>query len=123
MVNTILQICYGLMIFNAGWIVAWLLKDLSRRTNMSNEKTLIERLVEAGYPVDDIHHHYTDLYVYQNEITDRVLDCWLKEKGRSGLKDEDFFVERFNSNIDGKPMYDIAFQYERSVVDGLRKKN
>ena len=30
---------------------------------------LMKRLVDAGYPREEMYHHYTDLYVYVNEIS------------------------------------------------------
>ena len=30
---------------------------------------LMKRLVDAGYPREEMDHHYTDLYVYVNEIS------------------------------------------------------
>lgn len=30
---------------------------------------LMKRLVGAGYPREEMDHHYTDLYVYVNEIS------------------------------------------------------
>lgn len=36
-------------------------------------KTLIDMLVEAGYPKEDIHHHESDLYVFVTPLTTKVL--------------------------------------------------
>ena len=30
---------------------------------------LMKRLVDAGYPREEMDHHYTDLYVYVNDIS------------------------------------------------------
>ena len=78
---------------------------------MATNKPLMERLVEAGYPKDQIYHHETDLYVFQTELTTKVIDEWLPENGWKRLKDDPFLIGRFNDQITGKPMYDIAFQY------------
>lgn len=73
--------------------------------------TLIERLLEAGYPADEIYHHESDLYVYKTEATTKVLDEWLEDNGWRKLANDPFLVSVFKDQITGKPMYDIAFQY------------
>ena len=41
--------------------------------------TLIERLIAAGYPREDIYHHRSDLYIYVTPLTKKVVDEWFKE--------------------------------------------
>lgn len=36
--------------------------------------TLMERLVEAGYPMEEMDHHCSDLYVYVTPLTWKVID-------------------------------------------------
>ena len=74
-------------------------------------KPLMQMLLEAGYPKDQVFHHESDLYVYRNDLTTKVIDEWLAENGWSGAKNDSFFIDRFIDQITGKPMYDIAFQY------------
>lgn len=76
-------------------------------------KTLIEMLIEAGYPKEDIHHHDSDLYIFVTPLTTKVLEDWCKENGwNTGLvKKESLLFSKFRDNITGKKMYDIAFQY------------
>lgn len=82
--------------------------------------TLIEKLIEAGYPRDEMYHHYSDLYIFITPLTIRVVDEWFKEQGYN----KDLFVSRFTDNVTGKPMYDIAFQYyEIGVKDGVSEKD
>ena len=69
--------------------------------------TLMEKLIEAGYPKSDMFHHYSDLYVYCTPTTKRVIDRWFEE---SGLK-RHLFVSTFTDQVTGRKMYDIAFQY------------
>lgn len=78
-----------------------------------NAKTLMEMLIEAGYPKEDIHHHESDLYVYVTPLTRRVLDCWCRENGWSPMlvRDKSFLFDVFTDNITGRKMYDVAFQY------------
>lgn len=71
------------------------------------KQTLMERLEAEGYPAEKMFHHASDLYVYATPLTRRVITEWFKE---NGLRRE-LFVSKFNSLIDGKTMYDIAFQY------------
>ena len=69
--------------------------------------TLMEKLIEAGYPESDMFHHYSDLYVYCTPTTKRVIDKWFEE---SGLK-RHLFVSTFTDQVTGRKMYDISFQY------------
>lgn len=69
--------------------------------------TLMEKLVEAGYPKEDFFHHYSDLYVYATPMTQRVINDWFHEQ----QMDRTLFVSQFRDQITGKPMFDIAFQY------------
>lgn len=71
------------------------------------KKVLIETLIEAGYPKEEIYHHRSDLYIYKTHLTKEVIDKWFKE---NGLKKR-LFVSEFTDQITGLPMYDIAFQY------------
>lgn len=38
------------------------------------EKTLMEMLLDAGYPTEDIFHHESDLYIYVTPLTSKVID-------------------------------------------------
>lgn len=78
---------------------------------MGAEKTLIQRLLEAGYPRKEIHHHGSDLYVFVTPVTTKVIDRWLEENGWRKLKNDPFLVSKFKDQITGSQMYDIAFQY------------
>lgn len=74
-----------------------------------NEKpmSLMEKLIEAGYPKEDFDHHCSDLYVYATPMTKQVIDDWFREQGMN----RDLFVKPFRDNITGRAMYDVAFQY------------
>lgn len=77
------------------------------------KNTLIEMLIEAGYPKEQIHHHDSDLYIFVTPLTTKVLEDWCKENGWNvGLvKKESLLFSVFTDNITGQKMYDIAFQY------------
>ncbi len=82
--------------------------------------TLIEKLIEAGYPSKDIYHHYSDLYIFVTPLTTKIIDVWFEEQNL----DKKLFVSLFRDNVTGKQMYDIAFQYyERGDKNGLSEKN
>ena len=76
---------------------------------MSN-KSLMERLLEEGYPPEDIHHHDYDLYVYITPLTIRVLKAWMKDNNYTDNLNG-FLIQKFRDQITGRKMYDIAFQY------------
>ena len=68
---------------------------------------LMKRLVGAGYPREEMDHHYTDLYVYVNEISRPVIEQWCAEHGWR----VDWMCPVFRDQITGRTMYDCAFQY------------
>ena len=43
-------------------------------------KTLKEMLIEAGYPKEEMDHHYSDLYVYVTPLTTKVIEEWCNKK-------------------------------------------
>lgn len=75
--------------------------------------TLMQMLLKAGYPKEDIHHHNSDLYVYVTPLTTKVLEEWCRENGwhTKLIKDKSFLFDVFTDNVTGRKMYDIAFQY------------
>lgn len=81
---------------------------------MSN-KSLMERLLEEGYPPEDIDRYYYDLYVYVTPLTTRVIKEWADENGYDSNLRDGWFVKTFRDQITGRMMYDIAFQYIPSL--------
>lgn len=79
-----------------------------------NTKSLMERLLEAGYPPEDIDHHYSDLYVYVTPLTARVIKEWMKDHNYTDNL-YGFFIQKFRDQITGRMMYDIFFQYIPSL--------
>ena len=80
-----------------------------------NSKTLMERLLEAGYPPEDIHHHYYDLYIYVTPLTTKVVAEWANDYGYNDNLRDGLFVQKFRDQITGRMMYDIFFQYIPSL--------
>lgn len=76
-----------------------------------NTKSLMERLLEAGYPASEIDNHYSDLYVYVTPLTTKVIKEWARENGYKQDLRDGVFVQTFKDQITGRKMYDIAFQY------------
>ena len=79
-----------------------------------NDKSLMERLLEAGYPPEDIDHHYSDLYVYVTPPTTKVIKAWMKDNNYTDNLNG-FLIQKFRDQITGRKMYDIAFQYIPSL--------
>lgn len=80
-------------------------------------KTLIEALLEAGYPREEIYHHCSDLYIYITPTTTAVVNSWFEKSKLNKL----VFVSTFKDLITGRPMYDIAFQYyEKSQEEEIQ---
>ena len=71
------------------------------------QKTLMEMLIEAGYPKEEMDHHESDLYVYVTPLTTRVIDEWCKANGFN----KNWHCPTFKDQITVKMMYDCAFQY------------
>lgn len=69
--------------------------------------TLMERLLAAGYPRDQMFSHESDLYIFVTPLTMRVVEAWCKENGYS----RSWHCPMFRDEVTGKPMYDCAFQY------------
>ena len=80
-----------------------------------NSKSLMERLLEAGYPHEDIDHHDYDLYVYITPLTAKVIAEWANDYGYNGNLRDGLFVQKFRDQITGRMMYDIFFQYIPSL--------
>lgn len=80
-----------------------------------NNKSLMERLLEAGYPPEDIDQYYYDLYVYVTPLTTKVITEWAGENGYDSNLRDGVFVKTFRDQITGRKMYDILFQYIPSL--------
>lgn len=74
---------------------------------MENNKTLMEMLLDAGYPRAEIFHHGSDLYIYVTKLTTEIVKKWAKERGFS----VNHHCPKFTCQITGRQMYDCAFQY------------
>lgn len=70
-------------------------------------KSLLKRLLEAGYPEDEIYHWASDLYVFVTPLTTRIIEEWCEERGYS----KNWHCPIFTDQITGRLMYDCAFQY------------
>ena len=79
-----------------------------------NNKSLMEVLLEEGYPPEDIDHHDYDLYVYVTPLTTKVIKAWLKYNDYADTLNG-IMVQTFKDQITGRIMYDIAFQYIPSL--------
>lgn len=74
-------------------------------------KTLMELLIEAGYPENEMDHHESDLYVYVTPITTKVINEWCKANEYS----REWHCPIFTDQITGRKMYDCAFQYYKKA--------
>lgn len=81
---------------------------------MGANKSLMQRLLDAGYPREQIYHHESDLYVFVTPLTMRIVEGWCKDNGyRRWLT-----CPIFKDQITGKAMYDCAFQYDDYLRGG-----
>lgn len=70
-------------------------------------KPLMQRLLDAGYPRDEMFHHESDLYVYATPLTASIIEEWCKENNYHAS----WCCPLFRDRITGRLMYDCAFQY------------
>ena len=80
---------------------------MNEKKNNKESKPLMQRLLDAGYPKEDMFHHASDLYVYVNDTTTRVIKGWCDDNGFN----MSVHCPAFNDAITGRRMYDCAFQY------------
>lgn len=79
--------------------------------------TLMERLLEAGYPREQMFSHESDLYVFVTPLTRKVVEAWCNENGFN----RHWHCPVFRDNVTGRPMYDCAFQYDDYWKDRTRE--
>lgn len=77
------------------------------RCNSSKDDSLMQRLIDGGYPVEQMDHHASDLYVYVTPLTTKIIDQWCRDNGYN----KKHHCPTFTDNITGRQMYDCAFQY------------
>ena len=85
------------------------------------KKTLMETLVDAGYPADQFDHHESDLYVYayvNGMFTSEIIAKWFRDHGYSPA----LFMNYFEDQVTGKGMWDVAFQYTPWWVERCGKE-
>lgn len=77
---------------------------------------LMRRLLDAGYPLEDMDHHESDLYVYVTPLSTRVVEQWCKEH----MYDRTWHCPTFYDQISGRLMYDCAFQYDAGQAESAK---
>jgi len=78
-----------------------------KRRLEENDTPLMQRLLDAGYPREEMGHHESDLYIYVTPETTQVINQWCKEHGYNRT----WHCPVFYDQITGRQMYDCAFQY------------
>ena len=73
------------------------------------QKTLMEMLIEAGYPKEEMYHpsYGSNLYVYVTPLTTKVIEEWCKAHDYRMA----WHCPTFKDQITSKMMYDCAFQW------------
>lgn len=80
------------------------------RCEECSNKTLMETLIEAGFPEKEFDHHESDLYVpreINGRDTTKIIVRWFVERGYASY----LFMHEFKDQVTGKPMWEISFQY------------
>ncbi len=76
-----------------------------------DERSLMQRLLDAGYPKEEMDHHESDLYVYVTPLTTKIISEWCEENGYR----MSWHCPTFKDQITGRQMYDCAFQYYKEA--------
>lgn len=71
------------------------------------DASLMQRLLDAGYPLEEMDHHESDLYVYVTPLTTKIIEQWCREHAY----DRTWHCPTFYDQTTGRMMYDCAFQY------------
>lgn len=74
----------------------------------TNELTLMQQLLAAGYPPEEVDHHESDLYVFVNPLTTQIIEAWCAAKNYA----RHLYCPIFRDQISGKLMYDCAFAFD-----------
>ena len=82
-----------------------------------SDRSLMQRLLDAGVSMDYMEHHYSDLYVFVTPVSTRVIEEWCKEKGYDRL----WHCPIFREQKTGAPMYDCHFAYDPYWEDKAAK--
>lgn len=69
-------------------------------------KTIMSRLIDAGYPRAEMANHETDLYVFATPVVYEVLEKYKQDTGISPV------YSSFIDQVSGKTMLDIAWAYD-----------
>lgn len=80
--------------------------------------TLMQRLLNAGYPREEMFNHESDLYVYVTPLTQKVINEFCEEYGY----DKNWQCPIFINQIDGELMFDCAFCYDDYWNDNTKFK-
>ena len=70
--------------------------------------TLMDKLLEAGYPREQMFGNYSDLYVFVMPLTKRVISEWHKEHGAFSV----WPVPVFRDLVTGCKMFNCAFAFD-----------
>ena len=68
---------------------------------------LLQMLLDAGYKKKDVFHYWSDLYVFKNKLTTKIIKEWCVKNDYSF----DWSCKEFRDQITGFAMYDVAFQW------------
>lgn len=74
---------------------------------MYEEMTVMQALVAAGVPKDEMHHHESDLYVPVTSVSEKVVEAWYGERGLGRR-----FRSVFTDEVTGVPTFDLPFAFD-----------
>lgn len=80
--------------------------------NTEVNKPLMLRIIDGGYPKNEIFNHESDLYVFVTPLTKKIIEEWCKEHNFNRT----WHCPNFIDQITKRPMYDCAFQFIKGVL-------
>lgn len=85
------------------------------------EKSLMQRLLEAGYPLNEmfVHQRKNELYFYNTLLSTRVIDEWCKDNGFN----KEQRCAPYKGTITGRQMYVCKLQDEKEAKRTMAADN
>ena len=85
---------------------------------LADTESLMQRLLDAGYPLEEMDHHESDLYVFVTPLTTKVIEQWCREHEYNRA----WHCPTFYDQETGRLMFDCVFQYTDWWVEKAESK-
>lgn len=96
---------------NENWC-GYVYEHFKEHTVFDLQKSMLEILLDSGYPKEEVFHHGSDLYIYVTPLTTKIVEEWCNLRQYN----VNWHCPKFKDQITGKMMYDCAFQYYEMCI-------